>query len=40
MSFLKDLAIRKKIALAFTIIALVNIAFGYYLYRINLKMQA
>lgn len=33
MSFLKDLAIRKKIALAFTIIALVNIAFGYYLYR-------
>ncbi|MCC4235450.1 methyl-accepting chemotaxis protein [Vibrio anguillarum] len=33
MSFLKDLAIRKKIALAFTIIALVNITFGYYLYR-------
>ncbi|MGC9422689.1 methyl-accepting chemotaxis protein [Vibrio sp.] len=33
MSFLKDLAIRKKIALAFTIIALINILFGIYLYR-------
>ncbi|WP_404340769.1 methyl-accepting chemotaxis protein [Pseudoalteromonas mariniglutinosa] len=31
MSFLKDLAIRKKIALAFTVIAIINIAFGVYL---------
>ncbi|MCG3729180.1 methyl-accepting chemotaxis protein [Vibrio cincinnatiensis] len=33
MSFLKNLAIRNKIALAFSIIALVNIAFGIYIYR-------
>lgn len=33
MSFLKNLAIRNKIALAFSIIALVNIAFGIYVYR-------
>ncbi|WP_072670674.1 methyl-accepting chemotaxis protein [Vibrio injensis] len=33
MSFLKNLAIRKKIALAFSIIAAVNIVFGAYLYR-------
>ncbi|MGL6055313.1 MAG: CHASE3 domain-containing protein, partial [Vibrio metschnikovii] len=33
MSFLKNLAIRKKIALAFSIIAAVNIIFGAYLYR-------
>ena len=33
MSFLKNLAIRKKIALAFSIIAAINIIFGAYLYR-------
>ncbi|KPH90139.1 chemotaxis protein [Pseudoalteromonas undina] len=33
MSFFKNLAIRKKIAFAFIIIAIVNIAFGVYLYR-------
>ena len=33
MSFLKNLAIRNKIALAFSIIALTNIVFGLYIYR-------
>ncbi|WP_154115997.1 methyl-accepting chemotaxis protein [Vibrio cincinnatiensis] len=33
MSFLKDLAIRNKIALSFSIIALINIIFGVYIYR-------
>lgn len=33
MSFFKNLAIRKKIAFAFIIIAIVNITFGVYLYR-------
>lgn len=33
MSFLKNLAIRNKIALAFSIIAFINIVFGIYIYR-------